>query len=278
VTDVRLKRFARDYIASKGNDILVGDIEGKTTNLTGRVAHYLAKQGKRPAKGCELVNIILSSFVDARWFGSALAFKEQDKWKPEPEPKTLTGAVQFNMGEVIHEAEEIIIPGTSVFASEQDKTQGTFTTYAALRYALIAFHGVANEHSAKKSCMTNKDYDLLLEAIWKGVRSAGNTRTKVGQVPRLLISVEYRPTEEFQFGNLMDYVKLEQSTGKPEREWASPADYVIDLSLLRKRFREQTNRIEKIRYESSPDIFLKDKETFPDDWQSLRIDDARPTE
>jgi CRISPR-associated protein Csh2 len=272
VTDVRLKRFARDYIAAKGREILVGNIEGRVTNLTGRIAHYLEQEKKPKADGEDLVNILLDAFIDARWFGSSLAFKKQEGWEPKPIPKTLTGAVQFNMGEVLHEAEEIQIQGTSIFASDEEKTQGTFTSYAALRYALIAFHGVANEHSAQKSRMTGEDYDLLLEALWNGVRSAGNTRTKIGQVPRLLVSVEYQPGQEFQFGNLMDYVKTQAMDGKPERSWASPDDYRLDISRLLERIKGQQSRIARIRYEASPDIYFTEGASIPVNWESLRLD------
>ena len=275
VTDVRLKRFIRDYIAAQGQEILVGNIEGRVTNLTGRVAHYLQQKKLAKIDGEELVRILLDSFIDARWFGSSLAFKKLDNWEPKPIPKTLTGAVQFNMGEVLHDAEEIQIQGTSIFASDEDKKQGTFTSYAALRYALIAFHGVANEHSAKKSWMTDTDYDLLLQAIWNGVRSAGNTRTKVGQVPRLLISVEYRPGEEFQFGNLMDYVKPQAVNDKPERSWASPDDYLLNISLLLNRLEGQKARIAQVRYEVSPDIRFTAGAGLPDDWIPLKIDTPR---
>ena len=272
VTDVRLKRFARDYIASQGQEILVGNIEGKTTNLTGRVADYLQKHQKAEAEGGTLVNILLDAFIDARWFGSSLAFKKLGDWEPKPIPKTLTGPVQFNMGEVLHEAEEIQIQGTSVFGSGEEKTQGTFTSYAALRYALIAFHGVANEHSAKKSRMTDADYDLLLQALWNGVRSAANTRTKIGQVPRLLVSIEYKPGEEFQFGNLMDYIKTQPENDKSERSWASPDDYRLDISRLLKRISGQQSRIALIRYEVSPDIRFTDGAGIPADWQPLHFD------
>lgn len=284
VTDVRLKRFARDYvIATEGEDkILVGNIEGRTTNLTGRVSHYLEKIKKPRTDGQGLVDIILGAFIDARWFGSSLAFKPQkedkkdETWKPQPVPKTLTGAVQFNMGEVLHDAEEIQIQGTSVFASDEDKTQGTFTDYAALRYGLIAFHGIANEHSAKKSRMTDPDYDKLLKALWNGVRSCGNTRTKVGQVPRLLISVEYKTGEEFQFGNLMDYVETEAIGGKPKKEWASPADYKLDITPLLKRFQGQAERIERIRYEVSPDMAFEEGSNIPGPWKKLGFDSPCP--
>ncbi len=148
------------------------------------------------------------------------------------------------------------INGTSVFGSDEEKRQGTFTTYYALRYALIGFNGVANQHSAKVSRLTDADYDTLLKAMWYGVRSAGNTRTKRGQVPRLLLSVVYKPGEEFQFGNLCDYVALRRRNGKQEQEWSSPEDYTIDLTTLATRLRDQAARIDRIEFCASPDVQL----------------------
>jgi CRISPR-associated protein Csh2 len=256
VTDVRLKRFARDYLKMQGCAILVDTIEGKTTNLTGRVAGYLTEQKLQRCEGKALVDILLNAFIDARLFGSSFAFKKQDGWEPTTEPKTLTGAVQIAMGEVKHKAQEVDINGTSIFGSDEEKRQGTFTTYYALRYALIGFNGVANQHSAKVSHMTDDDYNTLLKALWYGVRSAGNTRTKRGQVPRLLVSVVYKPKEEFQFGNLCDYVQVTARNGKPPQEWSSPEDYTIDLTKLAERFKEQAPRIERVEFCVSPDVQL----------------------
>lgn len=270
VTDVRLKRFIRDYFKSLGKPILVDTIDSRTTNLTGRVAHHLADINKPEATGKELVNILLDSFIDARLFGSSFAFKEGGKWKANPVPKTLTGALQFNHGEVMHEAEAIDIHGTSIFGSDERKTQGTFTTYFALRYALIGFNGVANEHSAALSRMTEADYDDVLKAIWKSVRGAGNTRSKVGQVPRLLISVAYKKDVEFQFGNLSDFIKLKPANRKAEKEWSSPEDYKIDLSLLHQRFSMFLEKIETISYAVSPDVTFC--EQIQQNWQTLKID------
>jgi CRISPR-associated protein Csh2 len=278
VTDVRLKRFVRDYLKSQGQEILVDTIEGKTTNLTGRVAAYLQAKGHQKCEGAALVDILLDSFIDARLFGSSFAFKKQDDWEPTAEPKTLTGAAQIQMGEVKHAAQEVDISGTSVFGSDQEKTQGTFTTYYALRYALIAFNGVANQHSAKRSRMTDADYGTLLNAMWYGVRSAGNTRTKRGQVPRLLVSVVYKPGQEFQFGNLMDYLKLTARTGRQEHEWASPEDYTFDLSQLAERLKPQAARIQRVEYCASPDIAAA---PAPGDWklpgvEMMNLDLDRP--
>lgn len=277
VTDVRLKRFARDFMKTRGEDILVDNIEGKTTNLTGRVVDYLQKKNKKEANGEELVSILLDAFIDARLFGSSFAFKTEEvkgessrkaDWKPIP--KTMTGAVQLNMGEVLHKAEEVDIHGTSIFSSGQDKTQGTFTTYFGLRYALIGFSGVANEHSAKISSMSDEDYEYLLKALWHGVRVCGNTRTKVGQIPHLLLDIDYKKGEEFQFGRLHDYVKMVAVNGKDEKAWESPDDYKIDLSLLVTRLEEQKSKVEIVRYTKSSDIQFK--EVLPKNWKFLDVE------
>ena len=273
VTDVRLKRFVRDFLKQQGKDILVDTIDSKTTNLTGRVADYLEDQGKAKADGAELVDILLDAFIDARLFGSSFAFKPQgkgkDKWEPKPVPKTLTGAVQIRHGEVLHHTEEVDIYGTSVFGSDEEKTQGTFTSFYGLRYALIGFNGVANEHSAKLSRLTDDDYTALLDAMWKGVRSAGNTRSKTGQVPRLLVDIAYKPDVEFQFGNLLSYVK--PIGDKPQNEWAGPEDYEVDLSLLATRVSERADKIDAVTLCHSPDIrFAGDG--VPEKWKVTDLD------
>jgi len=283
VTDVRLKRFARDFMKARGEDILVDNIEGRTTNLTGRVVDYLKKNKQVEADGEELVDILLEAFIDARLFGSSFAFKAEEvkdestrKAKWTPVPKTMTGAVQLNMGEVLHRAEEVDIHGTSIFASAQVKptgeivTAGTFTTYFGLRYALIGFSGVANEHSAKISKLSDGDYEYLLKAMWHGVRSCGNTRTKVGQIPHLLVDVKYKQGEEFQFGRLHDYVKMIATKDKKEKEWASPEDYKVDLSLLVRRLQGRNDRIANILYTKSQDIQFT--EVLPSDWGMIDIE------
>lgn len=349
VTDVRLKRFVRDWLKTQGESILVDRPEDTATNLTGRVQHFLkskppsiraecehyealckamssakaqatkakdkkaidkkrdkkAKEksadgdlfqdGDRPetdpdgneasdapeenvdtgsaesAKGTEskveagrlVVSIILKSFIDARLFGSSLAFKAWDDI--EPRPKTLTGAVQINMGEVLHKAHEVDIAGTSTFASSAENTAGTFTTFFGLRYGLIGFNGIANEHSAKLSQLTDADYEQFLEALWRSVSSAptANTRSKMGQVPRLLIDIKYKAGSEFQFGCLLNYAKV-VAKDKPEAVIKSPSDYQLDLELLVERAAHPA--IETVRYAFHPDMKIEPAE-LPGNWQ-----------
>src|SRR4051795_11497583 len=62
VTDVRLKRFVRDYLKTQGKDILVDTIEGKTTNLTGRVADFLVRHGIQKVESADkIVEILLGA-------------------------------------------------------------------------------------------------------------------------------------------------------------------------------------------------------------------------
>lgn len=269
VTDVRLKRFARDYFKLRGQPILVDQLEGKTTNLTARVKAHLEATGRTEARGRELVDIILDSFIDARLFGSSLAFKDWDK--ADPEPKTLTGAVQLNHGEVLHEAEEVMIKGTSTFGSDEKKSQGTFTEYACLRYALIGFAGIGNEHSARLSRMSERDYEALLRGLWNGVRAAGNSRTKMGQAPRLLVDVRYRPGCEYQIGNLIQYVRPVAAQGLPARQWASCADYRLDLGPLVAKLDAARERIGEVRWTRESDLQLQGE--VPASWRPIDLDD-----
>lgn len=263
VTDVRLKRFARDYLKLKGQEILVDQLNDKAVDLGTRVLAWMKEKKKGVLNGEELVQAILAGFIDARLFGSSLAMKENkaEKFEPKPVPKTLTGAVQFNHGEVLHRAEELIIRGTSIFSSGERrdgtaKEQGTFTEYACLRYALIGFSGVANEHSAKQSAMTDADYDAMLEAVWNGVRSAGNTRTKTQQSPRLLVDICYKPGKEYQIGNLIRYVKPKAKAEKPEAHWASCDDFTLDVSRLVAKLTEAKEHIAEVRFAHESDLAL----------------------
>jgi CRISPR-associated protein Csh2 len=107
--------------------------------------------------------------------------------------------------------------------------------------------------------------------MWLGVRSAANTRSKTGQVPRLLVNISYKAGHEFQFGNLLDYVKL-QGEGDA-RNWSNPQDYTLDLSLLCQRLKDFDHHIEKVSYCLSPDIRLSPEDkAFLDSKENLNFD------
>jgi CRISPR-associated protein Csh2 len=281
VTDVRLKRFARDYLKLRGDEILVDQLDGQSVDLAKRVLGWMDATKKGQLTGKELVDAILDGFIDARLFGSSFAMKPPASakwWDPSPKPKTLTGAVQLNHGEVLHPAEELLIRGTSTFTSGEkkdggDRDQGTFTDYACLRYGLVGFSGVANEHSAALSRMTEGDYDKLLGALWNGVRAAANTRTKTQQSPRLLLDVRYKPGVEYQIGNLITYVKPEARGAKADpRHWASCDDYTLDVTRLVGKLEtaQAAGRIDAVNVARESDLHLTGD--VPTWWKPLSLD------
>ncbi len=274
VTDVRLKRFVRDYLIEKdGEDsILVTEVNRKTVNLTERVKSRLLKGNtdenkKKEIKGEYLLNLLLQYFTDLRMFGSPLAFKDApDSWGGTG---TLTGPIQINFGETLHQVEETTFHGTSTFGSKAEKEQGTFTTYYAIPYGLIAFHGVANENAAKTAKLSQADMDKFKVALWKSVREAttANTRTKREQQPRLLLNIVYKekitikdesnkdievPTE-YHIGALEEKIKLILKVGE-EINIRKVGDYTLDPTKLFEALSRVKDKIERIEYCLSPEF------------------------
>jgi len=275
VTDVRLKRFVRDYlIQTEGEDlILVAKLGTKTVNLTDRVKERLKDTDKNKIEGEELMDTLLETFVDLRMFGSPLAFKgAPNEWG---ETSKVTGPIQINFGETLHKVEEVTFHGTSIFrskgeAEKSEQKMGTFTTYYAIPYGLIAFHGVANENAAKTTGLTDEDLNTFKVALWKGVRESpsAHTRTKRGQHPRLLLNIVYKekieieengdkkkvPTE-YHIGALEEKVALTPTEEvKEEINIKKIGDYTLDFSELVESIRRVKDKIERIEYCLSPEF------------------------
>ncbi len=282
VTDVRLKRFVRDYlIQTEGEDsILVTEVNRKTVNLTERVklrliTDEIVEEKQKTIEGVALLKKLLQYFIDLRMFGSPLAFKDApDTWG---DTGTLTGPIQINFGETLHQVKEITFHGTSMFGSSKEKGQGTFTTYYGIPYGVIAFHGVANENAAKTTNLTQADMDKFKIAVWKSVRESvsANTRTKKEQQPRLLLNIVYKEkikikdennidvdiSTEYHIGALEEKIKLESKVGE-EINIKKVGDYTLDPTKLLDAIKSIKDKIDRIEYCLSPEftkgIFTKD--------------------
>ena len=275
VTDVRLKRFVRDYlIQTYGEDqILVTKLGVKTVNLTDRVKESLKDMEESKIEGDVLMGTLLETFIDLRMFGSPLAFKgAPDEWG---ETSKVTGPIQINFGETLHEVEEVTFHGTSIFRSRgeaegSEQKMGTFTTYYAIPYGLIAFHGVVNENAAKTTGLSNDDLEKFTIALWKGVRetSSAHTRTKRDQQPRLLLNIVYKETIEIEDNGSKKVIPTEYHIGALEEKVVlTPrpdigeeinirtfGDYTLDFSRLIKAIEKAKSKIERIEYSISPEF------------------------
>ena len=206
-------------------------------------------------------------------FGSPLAFKgAPDEWG---ERSKVTGPIQINFGETLHEVEEVTFHGTSIFRSRgeaegSEQKMGTFTTYYAIPYGLIAFHGVANENAAKTTGLSKDDLEKFKIALWKGVRetSSAHTRTKRDQQPRLLLNIVYKekikikengeetevPTE-YHIGALEEKVVLTPTPEtREEINIRTFRDYTLDFSRLIDAIENAKSKIERIEYCLSPEF------------------------
>ncbi|WP_422572294.1 type I-B CRISPR-associated protein Cas7/Csh2 [Methanothrix sp.] len=247
VTDVRLKRTIRDYLYNfKAQEIFVREIIYDTQN------GYI-QDGKKRAKDFEdKAERILNDCIDVRLFGGVIPLKDDSI--------TYTGPVQFKMGRSLHRVSMMHIKGTGAFASKEGSKQATFREEDFLAYSLISFYGIINENAAKHTHLTEEDLKLLLEGIWNGTKSL-ISRSKAGQVPRLLLKVNYSK-ENYHIGDLDKMLKLE--TEIPHENIRDTTDYQLEVSELVKKLAAEKGSIKDIEISVDDRIrFSKDGAAFP---------------
>ena len=230
VTDVRLKRTIRDYLfKEKGLDVFIVEQRKEDGNLR--------TKEERSADFKDDPEKILKSCIDMRLFGATTAIKGKTK--------TWVGPVQFKFGRSLHRVNgPILVKGTTVMPSGAEKKQGTFREEWIVPYALISFYGVANENAAEATMLQSEDIDLLIEGMWKGTKNL-ITRSKFGQMPRLLLNIVYKQGESFYIGELDRRIKW--STDKREEEIRDIVDGVLDISELLNEVMKNKEKIEKVR-------------------------------
>ncbi len=229
VTDVRLKRTIRDYLHNfKGLEIFVREVVYDQEK-------GLIQDGKmRAGNFGNDAEKILGECIDIRLFGGVIPLKEDSI--------IYTGPVQFKMGRSLHRVTMMHIKGTGAFASKEGSKQATFREEDFLPYSLISFYGIVNENAAKHTHLTEDDLKLLLEGIWNGTKSL-ISRSKAGQVPRLLLKVNYSK-ENYHIGDLDKMLKL--VTEMPHENIRDTVDYQLEISELVKKLAAEKGSIKDI--------------------------------
>lgn len=229
VTDVRLKRTIRDYLHDfKDLEIFVREIVYDEKNM------YIQDGKKRAKDFGEKAEEILKECIDIRLFGGVIPLKGDSI--------TYTGPVQFKMGRSLHRVTMKHVKGTGAFASKEGSKQATFREEDILPYSLILFYGIINENAAKHTKLSEEDVKLLLEGIWNGTKSL-ISRTKVGQVPRLLLKVNYSK-ENYHIGDLDKMVKL--VTEMHHESIRDTADFQLEISELLGKLTSENGSIKDI--------------------------------
>jgi len=303
VTDVRLKRNIRDYFISliekgddrlKGQDIFVKerrDEEGFLFDAKTRAKKDFLKE--KEGRFHEMRNFIRDEIcnkcIDVRLFGGVipLDLKVGKKTKKgnveEPDEKeksgsiTLTGPVQFKFGRSLHKVDgPVFIKGTGAFADKYDdknkKLQFTFREEYILPYSLISFYGIVNENAAKETGLKPEDIDLLAEGLWNGTKNL-ISRTKVGQIPRVLMQVIYKDGN-FHIGEIDKRISLK--TDKNPESIRDISEVKIDITNLIKTLNDHKGQIEKIRLRTDERVaFVKDEQdiSIKDALSGLTVED-----
>jgi len=257
VTDVRLKRTIRDYLMNfKKKEIFVREItdeSGKIQDAKMRAKDYLKDVDTLENKDFnEQKNIIegkiVNECIDVRLFGATipldLSIKEGNKTKSVTGSITLTGPVQFRMGRSLHKVELKHIKGTGAFASKAGATQKTFREEDVLPYSLICFYGIINENAAKHTQLTEGDGTLLLDGIWNGTKNL-ISRSKAGQMPRLLLKVNYKE-ENYHIGDLDKLIKIKDIEKLNQEKIRDISEIELDTTELIQTLNENKDKIESV--------------------------------
>ncbi len=256
VTDVRLKRTIRDYLMNfKEKEIFVKEIineDGSIQDAKQRAEDFLDKTSIKEKdfneQKEEIKKKILEECIDVRLFGATIpldiSVKESNKVKNVTGSITLTGPVQFRMGRSLHKVELKHIKGTGAFAAKKGVTQKTFREEDILPYSLISFYGVINENAAQHTQLSEDDVNLLLEAMWNGTKNL-ISRSKVGQMPRLLLKVNYKE-ENYHLGDLDKLIKIKNIENIPEEKIRDISDVELDANELVEILNNNKEKIKSI--------------------------------
>jgi len=275
VSDVRLKRYIRDYLLGikdrEGNpvyEIFVAQVDGETVDATNRLIKLIMKYKdeieKNEKKKVDLLDKkgnpqeknlskhldwLLSKLIDVRLFGATMPLKSTEG---KGASITFTGPVQFNWGYSLNKVqivESSTITSTFAGRGEEYSTMGKdWRVY----YSLIAFHGIISGKRAEKTMLSEEDVKFLDNSLLKAIPLQATTRSKIGQTPRLLVRIEYHDDTTF-LGDLRSYVKVE-----PEENLRDINEAKLEVSPLIKLIGTNQDKIEKIYIWQHADLKLKE--------------------
>ncbi|MEW6131052.1 MAG: type I-B CRISPR-associated protein Cas7/Csh2 [Acidobacteriota bacterium] len=235
ISDVRIKRFIRDYFVENGKDVYVINDKsqlGEGVKGSGAALRMLSlkskfkddpsvlREGKKGKTEFDALKI-LQKCIDVRLFGG-ISTEEGDA-------VNLTGAVQFALLNPSLNASDLRIhQNTSVFSSSEDKSRGAIGTTTVVPYSLNQIHGWINPYSAKHTGLTEEDISAMFKALWESVNNA-NTRTKSNQNSLLLIQIVYSGPNKKLYG-VDRLIKLVSE--KRDEQIRNSDDYTLDFSAL----------------------------------------------
>ena len=250
VSDVRIKRFIRDYFDEHGKEVYVRDRRSGLEGEKGSGAALRMLELKRDYKDDSSVMSetkgkakpdaikIMQKCIDVRLFGG-ISTEEKDA-------VNLTGAVQFAMlNPSLNKVDLRMHQITSVFTSSEEKTRGAIGTTTVVPYALCQIHGWINPFSAKHTGLKQEDISEMFNALWASVNNA-NTRSKSNQNSLLLLQVVYTDANKKLYG-LDRLITHKAKDGKQDEQLRSSDDYTLNFSRLKDAV-EKSDAVRRVNF------------------------------
>ncbi|MDW7669879.1 MAG: type I-B CRISPR-associated protein Cas7/Csh2 [Bacillota bacterium] len=185
VTDLRLKRYIRDFALDQGREIYVQKVNDKHVTSEERI------KGMTPEEAVE-------NFVDVRLFGATITKKGDNR--------SYIGPVQFNWGYSLNKVELVEASITSHFSSTSGNKQGSIGKDYRVKYSFLAFSGTISGNRGEKVNLSKNDIEFLDKAMVKSIPLL-STRSKIGQYPRLYLRLEFND-KETMLKDLRTLIKL----------------------------------------------------------------------
>ena len=243
VSDVRVKRTIRDDLQyRKVKTVFVNNAEQVQSAET-RFAELRNALNEKDDKK------VFLSCIDNRLFGGVAPRSNLQ----------IIGTVQFSWAKSLNETETILSQGTGAFGKDNSLNK-TFRTDNYIPYGLFAMYGTINSLNAVKSNASEEDVADMLDSMWQGTKLL-NTRSKVGQKPRMLIRVIYKDT--YMIGLLDELVKIDNENSQQLRTFS---ECELNFLALVKSLKNMSEKIEKVV------VFYDDSaKKYLDDFKDLNI-------
>ena len=233
VSDVRIKRFIRDYFDERGEEIYVIDKRAEGEKGSGAALRmkllkdkYKDDENIKMKGKIDALELMKQKCIDVRLFGG-ISTEGGDA-------VNLTGAVQFALlNPSLNKTDLRMHQNTSVFTSSEKNERGAIGTTTVVPYSLNQIHGWINPFSAKHTGLEQKDIDAMFKALWVSINNA-NTRSKSNQNSLLLAQIVYENADKKLYGADRLIEIDENKTEKQHEQIRSSDDYVLNFDELKK--------------------------------------------
>jgi CRISPR-associated protein Csh2 len=266
VSDVRVKRYIRDYLKTTGTDIFV-DMEGENkvspdSKLTAVLERLLANPDEQKTVFADRPDLAekfkeIEKKANAKTSKDLIKAMQANKDSGEVNrhllaylvkqkfvdirffgsafaiggfTKSYIGPIQLNWGYSLNKVE--LMESNSIVTIMNDGSSTIGKDYR-VHYSLLAFAGTVNKYAAVSTGLTEDDLGQFRKAIWEAI-PALPTRSKLNQYPKLYVEVVYNDGfNNGHFGDLRQYVSATPKEELDEKQIRKFDDLDLDFSKLK---------------------------------------------